>query len=283
MDGLQVRLGQVEGDEIRPLAGFERADVRLVERGGAAARGEVQRGLRRELERVAPLHFLQERGEMHVAEEVLRVVGRGAVRADGHGDAAREHLRDRGDAGGQLHVGGGVVDDRAAARRDDVEVGVVRVHHVEERRVVPQDAQRAAVLGRAQPVRGEARLGFADGLGEVEAEAEAEFVGQRAAAPEQAGVRGVDGVGRDGAADARMVLPLAGVAADAVEVRRLVGGGESGVELRDVFAQDGAQARFVDGGEDGVLEHVHVEERGAAGTEEFGAGEERRRADDLGR
>ena len=63
--------------------------------------------------------------------------------------------------------------------------------------------------------------------------------------------------------------------------------GTNSVRALVVDLADGAELASVTfaypSGEDGVLEHVHVEERGAAGTEEFGAGEERRRADDLGR
>ena len=129
----------------------------------------------------------------------------------------------------------------------------------------------------------QAALGLGTRLGEVDAEGDRELVGERAAASQQCRVGRVRRVRIDGGADGRVAAPargaVAGAGEDVVE-RRAV---DRGDEAREAFAEERAAADLLDGVAHGVLEHVHVEERGAAVADELKAREARGVADALRR
>jgi len=54
---------------------------------------------------------MEDRGQVHDAMQIWAVVGAHPVRPQGHRDAAGPHGRDGGEAGAQLQITAGVMDD----------------------------------------------------------------------------------------------------------------------------------------------------------------------------
>ena len=148
--------GQVDGDDVRLLAHFQRAGVAAALEPGAVAGGHVQH--------LGGLHeggvvgeaVVEDGGQVHLLHHVEVVVAGGAVGAQGHVQAQLQHPGDGGEAAAQLHVAGGVVDGADALFLHE---GHVLLRHpdavggegggVEGAQVVEPPGRSLAVLGHA--------------------------------------------------------------------------------------------------------------------------------------
>ena len=90
----------------------------------------------------AAAHRLERRREPHLVEHVEPVVAGGAVGAERHRDAARPHLGDRRDAGSELQVRPGAVQDLDVALGEQLLLALGR----------PRRSARRTAAGVARPV-----------------------------------------------------------------------------------------------------------------------------------
>ena len=148
MHRLHVRPLQVDDDQVRLLAGGEHVAVGQAHGLRTADRCHVQHIVRREGGRVAAAQLLQHGGQIHLAEEIERVVARRAVGADGHMDAQSPHLLERGDAAGELGVRAGVRDSPEPAIPEDLQIVLRHVHAVKAPAAVVKVAEGCKQLRR---------------------------------------------------------------------------------------------------------------------------------------
>ncbi len=113
--------GHVEQREVRPLAGFDRAQVVAPEARGATAGAETQGLARRHGTRPAAA-ARHEQGLAHLPEQVATVIRGGPVHADAHGHPRIDELPDRGGPGAEAQVRGGAVRDGGPGPGDQAHV-----------------------------------------------------------------------------------------------------------------------------------------------------------------
>ena len=178
MHRLHVRPLQVDDDQVRLLAGGEHVAVGQAHGLRAADRRHAQHVVRREGSRVAAAQLLQHGGQIHLAEEIERVVARRAVSADGHMDAQRPHLLERGDAAGELGVRAGVRDGPEPAVTEDLQIVLRHVHTVEAPAAVIEVAEGFKQLRRCLAPAGLTLGHLARGLGIVREHRRVQRTGQ---------------------------------------------------------------------------------------------------------
>ena len=142
-----------EGDDVGAVAGLDAAQhVAAAEHVGTAAGGDV--------EGFAGAHggriFIANAGREHslagFVEQVVGVVGGAAVHTQTDLHTSVAHLANRGDAGGQPHVGAGAVGDAGAGAGEQGNTRVVQMHAVGVPDVVANPADRFGVFGRGHAV-----------------------------------------------------------------------------------------------------------------------------------
>ena len=115
--------------------------------------------------------------ELHLHRHVAVVHQVRLVDPQRHARAPRPERVDRRDPRGEPQPRGGVVADRAAAARDDVELRLAHPVAVAQRHVRPQQAQRMQVLDRAAPQPLAREVALAAGLQQVHVHRRAEVGG----------------------------------------------------------------------------------------------------------
>ena len=153
VDGHEVRLAHVDGDEVGELAGFERADlIGQPERLGAAERRHAHGLLCVERGDVAFDRAMQEEGRAHLVEHVHDVARGGAVGAQPDAHALVDQIAQRSHAAAGLGVALGAVRHRGALLAQDADIVEARLHAVHGEEVGPEDVPLLQVLDGAHPV-----------------------------------------------------------------------------------------------------------------------------------
>jgi hypothetical protein len=142
---------RLDDDHVGALAGAQGADLALEAEGAGAAEGGDLERLRGRQRRGAEAPLLQERGEAQLEEPVEVVVARGAVGADGHGDAGGEELGDGRQARAELEVRRGAVGDVGAGAGQLAALAAVDVDAVREDGARPADAEAREAVDVVRP------------------------------------------------------------------------------------------------------------------------------------
>ena len=277
-----MELIEIDDDEVRALAGFERAgDVAEVHRSGAQARGHGQSRTRGNRGGIAARPLGQERGQPRFLEHVEVVVRCGAIGANPHVDPELEHLRNRRDAGPELQIAGRVVRDTGVRVAQRPDFSLVHVHAVrgEDARIEqpllfrPWDHGHAVFLARALDLERRFR--------QMRVQRHVEFGRQLGTRAKDFGGAGVGRMRGDGGHDQRMPLPFRDESARHRE--RVLVAGRIG---RRKF-QDGLRAERADpcGGRrlgDGGFEVIHVGEAGRPRANHLGARQPGAERDEIG-
>src|SRR5216110_317060 len=182
---VEVRLAQVEDDQVGALAGGDRADLGFeAERAGAPERGELEHPTGGERVGAEPW-LLDQGGEAHLGEHVEPVVAGRAVRPDGDLAPRGEQLRHLRHAARELQVGRRAVHHRGALAREARRFVRVHPHAVGECRTRARDPDRVEVGDLLEPRGAQHRLALDDRLGGMGVQLRVEPLGQLARGPEQ--------------------------------------------------------------------------------------------------
>ena len=157
-DGVDEGAGEgdvvgAEGDDVGAVAGLDAAQhIGTAEHVCAAAGGDVEGFAGAHGGRVFIAYAGREHGLAGFVEQVVGVVRGAAVHAQADLDPGVAHLADRGDAGGQAHVGAGAVGDAGAGAGEQGNARVVQMHAVGVPDVMSDPADRFGVFGRGHAV-----------------------------------------------------------------------------------------------------------------------------------
>ena len=164
------------------------------ERASAGACADVEQRLRRE---DAAAQALAPGDALELTQLLQRVDADVRVRADRDGDAALEERPGRYETVPEVGLGRRADADGAPVGSEEVELGVVRVRAVDDRRPLAEAAAPRQELYRPQAVLGEALLDLSRLLVGVHVQWERLSLGIRADLLEPVGGTGPDGVGGD--------------------------------------------------------------------------------------
>ena len=128
---------------------------------------------------------MEQEGHPQLLHKAGAVVGGAAVHGQSHGNAQLQHLRDPGDAGGELHVADGAVGHAGAGFGQHPQLLVVEVDAVGEPHVAARPAQTLHVLQRADALPLEHEVLLVLGLTQVGVQPHAVLAGQNGALAQQ--------------------------------------------------------------------------------------------------
>ena len=270
-------------DQVGALARLERADQRLhTERLRAVDGGHVQRHLRRHRGGIARRQLREERRLTHRLEHVEVVVARGTVGAECQVHAGRQILQHRCGAAGQLHIALWVMRDADIVLLQDRDVVVGHPDAVGGHRLRSPEAERLEVAGGRVLVFVARRLHLVLRFRQVDEDRHVVLAAECRRGLQRGGIERVHRVRRHGGDDQRVVLELLdeGFGTRQPLGRRLRIGHR---ELDDRLAEDTAQARFLRGLRDLVLEVIHVGVGRGARLDHLQRSQPRPRADEVRR
>ncbi|CRR41992.1 hypothetical protein PAERUG_E16_London_17_VIM_2_04_14_05327 [Pseudomonas aeruginosa] len=273
VDRLLGQAGEVEGDQVGGLAGFQGADQALQAQGASAVQGRhAQRAVGVEGGGLAVHRLGQQRRGARLAEQVEVVVAGRAVGTDGHVDAGLPKLLHRAEAAGQLEVGFRTVDHRAVGFHQHRQVVVVHLGHVHRLEARAEQAEALQAGQRALAVAFQGLLDLEGGLVDVHLDAGVEFLGEHQDLLQLVVAHRIGRVRAEGDADARMMLEV-------VEQRHALAdrlGAVAGAGNREVqhrYRHLGAYPAVVYHAADGLWIKVHVGKAGDAAFHLFGDGQ----------
>ena len=127
IDGGEMRLIDVDDDQVRLFSGLDGADViGQAQRCGPAHGGHAHHRGRVHDRGIEPLHLVQLGQGIHLPPQVQVVVAGAPVGADADGDAGLEEIGNRRHARPQFHVAFRAMGDGCPAGRDLFDV--TRIH-----------------------------------------------------------------------------------------------------------------------------------------------------------
>ena len=273
-----MRLREVEQDQVGVHAELDHAALGLAPlRARAADRRHHQRRLRRQRLRAERVDLGQQRGGLDLLKHIEVVVRDVRVRAEGDVHPGPDHLLDLGDAGGQLHVGDGVVHRAHAALGQQLHVVRLEPDAVRRARRAVKNVVAVKELRRGQTVALLALLVLELRLGEVDVHPQPLALAVFAQRLPETVVRGILAV--DGCVDADAAVVIA--VPFFLDGDQLLAGGvrveaEFLAEERRAAGDVGLDAALCDGLADLVAEGVHIRDGRRAEAQALGQRQQRR-------
>ncbi len=271
--GDAVRPRQREGDQIRALAGFQRAgDLRDVHRARAHNRRHLQNLARGQHRGIHRAHLGDQRGQAQLLDHIQGVVAGRAIGADAHVQPDLEHLIHLRDAAGQLEVAAGIVRDAHVVVLERVHLALVQVDAVRGRGPGLEDAQLLKPRHRRHIVLLAVIFDLLGRLGDVDVQRRVELQRQIHGPLDQLRRDGVGRVRRDAGNHQRMTAPTHDIIPRPGQAL-LVAGGIGAGEFEDALQTDAAQPGLDGGVGHRLLEVVHIHKGGRAGADHLGGGD----------
>ena len=130
---------QVDDGEIGLLAHFQRANLMLqTKRAGAVDGCHLQHALGRHNQWIVGNGFVQNRRQLHFANQIVVVVARPTIAAQGHVDAAGQHLGNFAYARCQFTIGRRIMRNVGARLREFSNILIVKPDHMHQHTFRPQ-------------------------------------------------------------------------------------------------------------------------------------------------
>ena len=158
VDGLHIRLIQVDHHEVRQLAGREDVGVRNSHDFCGIAGDHLQNFTGGNRSGAAGPELRHTGRQEHFAEDIQAVVAGRSVCADGDRDAGAQIILNRRNSAGQFHIGAGIGHDRNPVFFQDFDVFGCRVHQMITGSAVAEHTLFGKKSDRCHPVAADALI-----------------------------------------------------------------------------------------------------------------------------